>query len=149
MDSEITMDELDATIKSFPKGKVGGCNGTNAEFYQFFWSKLCNMYHDALKYALEKGMLHLSACRGMIALIPKKSKNLSFLTSWRPLTMLNLSYKILAKVLATCIKVALPYLISEDQYGFMENRQISSCIHRTVDVIDHTNTQNWGLLAQP
>ena len=142
MESPITIEELDAAVKSFPKNKAGGCDGLSAEFYQFFWSKLRIPYYEAIGYAIDQGHLHLSARRGIISLILKKFKCPLYLKCWRPLTMLSIDYKLLAKALATRLKLSLPYLISEDQFGFMEDRQISSCIRRTIDVIDHTTKRN-------
>ena len=48
--------------------------------------------------------------------------------------MLNMDYKILAKVLATHMKTVLPYLISNNQNGFMEGRQISHTIITYLDI---------------
>ena len=45
----------------------------------------------------------------------KKDKNRQFLKNWRPLTLLNTDYKIVAKALANRILVAIPEIINEDK----------------------------------
>ena len=55
---------------------------------------------------------------GLITLIPKKNKDMLYLKNWRPLTMLNTGYKILAKVMADRLHHVLLDIISEEQNGF-------------------------------
>ena len=66
----------------------------------------------------------VSQRRGVISLIPKNDRDLSELTGWRPITLLNVDYKILAKCIAKRIEPFLPKLIHSDQTGFMKNRFI-------------------------
>ena len=66
----------------------------------------------------------MSQRRGVISLIPKNDCDLSELTGWRPITLLNVDYKILAKCIAKRIEPFLPKLIHSDQTGFMKDRFI-------------------------
>lgn len=59
----------------------------------------------------------------LIKLIPKKMDK-KLLKDWRPLTILNTTYKILAKLLAIRLKRVLPSLISKQQTGFILGRHI-------------------------
>ena len=63
------------------------------------------------------------------------------LKSWRPLTLLTVDYKILAKALAEHIKTVLPEIISEHQTTFIEKRQISTTIRKTIDIINFTKNK--------
>ena len=58
-----------------------------------------------------------------LSLITKDSKSMDF-SRFRPISLCNSSYKILTKILANQLKILLPKLISENQGGFMQNRQI-------------------------
>ena len=136
LDKPISLEELSNAVRSLKKSKTPGLDGLTSEFYQYFWPKLAHMYLRALNECNEEGELYQSAKRGVISLLPKKKDPL-YLKNWRPLTMLNTDYKILAKVLAERLKQVLPYLISMDQTGFMENRQISTTIRQTLDAIDY------------
>ena len=121
-------------MRSLKRSVTPGINGLNTEFYQFFWQKLGNLYFSALQFAINNEKIHVSARRGVVTLIPKRDKDPLFLKNWRPLTMLNTDYKILAKLLAKRIKEVLPSLIDENQTGFMEGRQISKTIRTSIDV---------------
>ena len=52
--------------------------------------------------------------------------------------MLNVDYKILFKPLALRMKTVMPSIINEDQTGFMQQRRISTNIHKVFEVIQYT-----------
>ena len=62
-----------------------------------------------------------------LALLPKEKRPSSF-SRFRPISLCNSSYKILTKIIATRLKPILPSIISENQGGFLANRQISDSI---------------------
>ena len=99
------------------------------------------MFYEALLYAREMGKLNLTARKGVVTLIPKKSKDPLMLKNWRPLTMLTVDYKILAKLLATRLKRVLPTIIAPHQTGFMEGRQISVTIRTSIDIYKSKKNQ--------
>lgn len=70
-------------------------------------------------------------------LIPKKNKNLLFLTNWRPLTLLNNDYKILSKALAIRLQSVMDHIISEEQSGFMKGRYIGENLFTLQSLIEH------------
>lgn len=57
--------------------------------------------------------------------------------NWRPISLLNNDYKILAIVFAKRLKSTLPDIIDETQSGFMENRHISNNIRLVLDILDY------------
>ena len=62
--------------------------------------------------------------RGIISLIPKGENYLLELTNWRPITLLNVDYKILARAFAKRVELKLPNLTHSDQTGFIKGRFI-------------------------
>ena len=87
--------------------------------------------------------------RGIITLI-HKGKNVSRanLANWRPITLLNTDYKILAKVLAKRLNTVLTKLIANDQCGFIKGRNIGTIIRTTDDLINYVNSKQLpGLLV--
>ena len=78
----------------------------------------------------------------MITLIPKKGMDLVFLKNWRPITLLNTDYKILARVVSNRITPYLPKLIHDSQTGFMKNRNISHDVRKIIDIMQYVQNEN-------
>ena len=74
-------------------------------------------------------VIQCNACKRCILKVHAYIQNL------RPITLLNIDYKIVEKMLANRLKPALSHIINEDQKGFMENRHISCNIRRVMDLI--------------
>ena len=76
---------------------------------------------------------------GIITCIPKEGKPEQFLRNWRPITLLNTSYKIASSRIAARIKTVLPKIIHKDQKGFMKGRYIGENLRLLYDVLVFTN----------
>ena len=61
------------------------------------------------------------------------------LGNWRPLSLTNVDYKLLAKVLAIRFKKVIEKLINEDQSGFIKGRHASVDLRAIDDVIEYAN----------
>ena len=75
----------------------------------------------------DKGEMSPTQKEGIIICIPKGDKPREYLKqkqNWRPISLLNVVYKIATACIAERMKKVLPTLISEDQTGFMANRYI-------------------------
>lgn len=66
------------------------------------------------------------------------------MSSWRPITLLNVDYKILTKVLAKRLTGVLPLLIHDDQVGFMHGRFIGVNIRNINEVVEHLRSREDG-----
>ena len=62
-----------------------------------------------------KKELSTSQRQAIIKLIEKKDKDKRFIKNWRPISLLNLDYKIISKALASRVKKVPPNLISSQQ----------------------------------
>ena len=56
--------------------------------------------------------------------------------------LLNHDYKILAKILVERIQLVLPYLIDQDQTGFLKGRYIGQNSVTIFDIIHHIDVEN-------
>ena len=56
--------------------------------------------------------------------------------NWRPISLLNVDYKIATKTVAARIAKVLPSLIHEDQTGYIKGRFIGQNIRLIADIIE-------------
>jgi hypothetical protein len=80
-----------------------------------------------LNYTLQKKKVGGATNSTFLALIPKETNPSNFSRFW-PISLCNSSYKILTKIIAMQLKPYLSKLVSENQGGFMENKQITDNI---------------------
>ena len=77
--------------------------------------------------------------RGLLSLIPKAGKDLRYLKSWRPVSLLAVDYKILAKALATKLQQVISTLVNADQVGYIKGRYIGENIRIIDDIISFSS----------
>ena len=65
-----------------------------------------------------------------------------FLKNWRPITLLNTDYKLVAKAIAERLKNVIPLLIHSDQTGFIKGRFIGENINKILNIIEHCEKNN-------
>ena len=136
-----------AALKQFKNNKSPGTDGFTAEFYKFFWKDIKTVLLDSINYSFSSGKLSIDQRRGIITLIPKKDKDRTFLKNWRPITLLNTDYKLIAKILALRLRPALPNIINPDQTGYVKDRFIGENILLITDILFLTKLRNTpGLL---
>ena len=80
----------------------------------------------------------------MITLLPKKG-DLADLANWRPVSLLNNDYKILAKLLANRLKECIDGVVCEDQTYCVPGRSIHDNVSLIRDAIDYSNENDLPL----
>ena len=74
--------------------------------------------------------------------LTKPGKDICQLKAWRPISLLNVDYKILSKILATRLNKVLPSLIGEEQSAFVRGRYIGEPLRLISDIITYSEQQN-------
>ena len=128
-------------LHAFEENKISVEDGFTKEFYESFFDLLKQNLIDSYSEAFQKGSLSVSQRRGVISLIPKNDSDLSELTGWRPITLLTVDYKILAKCIAKRIEPFLPKLIHSDQTGFMKDRFVGQNVRLLNDLMEYTDVK--------
>lgn len=140
-ESIVTENECFESSMSFPNNKSPGCDGLTAEFYKYFWPKIKTYLMNSYKYSFKNNILSLDQRRALLVLIPKGNKDKRLLTNWRPISLLNMDYKILAKVLANRLQKVISKIIHSNQVGYIKGRYIGDNIRTMLDILDITKDQ--------
>jgi hypothetical protein len=103
--------------------KAPGPDGFPTEFYQVFWEIIKNdliaLFQDFHKNFVSAYRLNF----GVINLIPKKDNTIK-IKDYRPICLLNISFKIITKVLTNRIGLVADRIVSPSQTAFMPGRNI-------------------------
>lgn len=124
---EVTMGELEATLKWFKRDKSPGPDGCSIEFYLAFFEVIRNDLLKVIEKCRKSGRMHGAINTTFIALIPK-SDNPSSYNDFRPISLCNCLYKIISKIIANHICPILSAHISSKQFAFLKDRQIHEAI---------------------
>ena len=136
-DQDITVEELASAIKLLNNDSAPGSDGLPAEFYKVFWLQIKAPLLACFKYGFESNSLSSSERLGIISLFHKGKDLLADnLDNWRPLSLTNVDYKIIAKVLSLRLDTVIEDIIGEQQVGFMKGRDISSVHRRINDIME-------------
>ena len=142
LEGEITMQEIEQALNNMKNDKSPGPDGFTAEFYKSFFPEIGVFLVRSLNEAFNRGELSVTQYQGVITCIPKEGKPKQFIKNWRPISLLNVSYKMLSACLARRIKTVLPLIIHESQKGFMKGRYIGENIRLLYDTILLTEKEN-------
>ena len=138
LEGPITETELLKCLKSLKNLKSPGLDGFTPEFYKFFWSDLKIPLLNSLNHAYEIGELSLSKKQGVITCLPKEGKQKEFIKNWRPISLLNIDYKLASSCISNRFQSIMHKLISNTQSGFMKGRDISDCTRFVNDLLYET-----------
>lgn len=124
---EVTKGELKAVLSSFQKDKSPSPDGWTIEFFISLYEIIGGDLLKAVEGTRTSGRIPASFNATFIALIPKTNSSTS-LNDFRPISLCNCVYKVVSKIISRRLKVVLSHHISEEQYGFLEGRQIHEVI---------------------
>ncbi|XP_013583433.1 PREDICTED: uncharacterized protein LOC106292388 [Brassica oleracea var. oleracea] len=127
----LTAPPSDAEIKdavfAINPDKVPGPDGMTSLFNQRFWNHIGKDIMCIVREFFETGEFDERMNQTNICLIPKNERPAN-MAEFRPISLCNVSYKIISKILSARLKKILPELISETQSAFVARRLITDNI---------------------
>jgi hypothetical protein len=125
--AEYTEDEVKAAMFNIGDLKAPGLDGMPAIFYKRFWHILGEQVTMEVLNVLKGGQMPEGWNDTMVVLIPKLStpQNMKEL---RPISLCNVVYKVISKVITNRLKFILPDIIAPNQSAFVPGRIISDNI---------------------
>ena len=136
-EGQIERHECAKALKDMPNFKSPGTDGFTVEFYKFFWKDIGDYVLRSIQYAYNSETMSITQRQGVILNIPKKDKDRTRLKNWRPISLLNIDYKIATAVIANRLKANLGNIISISQNGYLKDRSTSDCTRLVYDVIEN------------
>jgi hypothetical protein len=121
--ANFTIDKVKKVVFSMEHNKAPGPDGFPVEFYQVFWEvikdDLFALFVDFHQNSLSVHSLNF----GVITLIPKKDNTIK-IQEYRPICLLNVSFKIITKVLSNRIGLMADIIVRPSQTAFMRGQNI-------------------------
>uniref|UniRef100_A0A3Q3G6M4 Reverse transcriptase domain-containing protein n=1 Tax=Labrus bergylta TaxID=56723 RepID=A0A3Q3G6M4_9LABR len=140
--TEISTEEIDSAISNINANKSPGCDGFPPEWYKYMRESLIPLLKASFNYTLRGGALPPSWNEAFISVILKEGKDKTDCKGYRPISVLNVDYKLYAAILAKRLNTIMPSLIDEDQTGFVSTRQTHDNIRRALHIINQISNQS-------
>ncbi|KAH9717652.1 reverse transcriptase domain-containing protein [Citrus sinensis] len=149
LEQPFTAEEVSNALSQMCPTKAPGPDGLPAVFFQKHWLTVGGGVIETCLHVLnEQGTLS-QLNHTYIALIPKVHKPRK-VTEFRPISLCNVIYRLIAKTIANRMKPILAQIISPNQSAFIPNRLITDniiigyeCLHK----IRHSKGKRNGLVA--
>ncbi|CAN1788787.1 Transposon TX1 uncharacterized 149 kDa protein [Linum perenne] len=103
--------------------KAPGPDGLNPAFYQKFWDVVGKEVAEDCRRWIRRGRIADEVRATYIVLLPKRDNPVK-MSDLRPISLCNVRYRIVAKMLANRLRTIMPTLIPEEQSAFIRDRSI-------------------------
>jgi hypothetical protein len=122
--AEYTEDEIKRALDDMGDLKAPGADGMPAIFYKRFWGTVGDTVVKEVLHVLRGGSIPEGWNETIAVLIPKV-RNPDRLKDLRPISLCNVVYKLISKVIANRLKIILGEIVSPNQSAFVPGRLIS------------------------
>lgn len=143
LSNEFSADEVKLVLFQMGPTKAPGPDGVNALFYKNFWYIVGNdVTNIVLEFLNTSNML--SEINYTHIVLISKVKSPEKMSNFRHISLCNVIYKIIYKVLANKLKLILPQLISPIQSAFVPGRLITDNVLVAYETLHAMNGKKKG-----
>lgn len=115
---EVSMEELEASLKCFKRDKSPRLDGWTVEFFLAFFETLSPDLLKVVEASRSESKMLEAFNSTFVALIPKSANPASF-DDFQPISLCNCIYKIISKIIANRLRPILSSHISPKQFSFL------------------------------
>ncbi len=135
IEQPITALELKNALFSMREEASPGPNGLTVKFFKTFFDELSPLLLKLLDAAFTHGFLTKDFKLSYTVLLPKDSGSLLDVKNFRPISLLNISFKMITKALSNKIAPFIEDLVHPDQAAVIRGRSIQNHNHYIRDLI--------------
>ena len=140
---DFTKEEVEDALKQMHPTKAPGPDGMSAIFFQKYWYIVGNDVICMVLNVLNSNMSMVEINKTNITLVPK-TKNPTKMAEFRLISLCNVVYKLISKVLANHLKTILPQIITENQSAFLHERLITDNVLVTFELMHYLDHKREG-----
>lgn len=139
----VTPTEVEEVVMKLKTDRAPGPDGFNRTFFKYNWTIIKEDVTKAVLSFFYTGKLVKEANRTLIVLIPK-GEDTKEIKDYRPISLCNVVYKIISKIMANRLRMVLPSLISKNQFAFVPRRHTLDVILLSNDLLSTVYGEgNW------
>ncbi len=146
LEADITPEEIKTALFSMALNKSPGNCGLTVSFYRHFYHLFEEIFIKIFKTIQDEQILTRSMRHGVITLIYKDKGEKNLLKNFRPISLLCVDYKILARIMSNRLKLVLPKLVSKFQTCCVPGRDIAdttSSVRDLIEIIEHDDLESY------
>ncbi|CAL1356643.1 unnamed protein product [Linum trigynum] len=142
----VTPDEIRHTVFSIEPTQAPGSDGFTANLFLSFWDIVGPLVVEAVGSFFVNGKLLRSVNHTWITLIPKVEK-VETMRQLRPISLCQVIYKIISKILANRLALVLPTVVSPEHNAFIKERQIVDNVLIGHEIMHYLKIKTKGYMA--
>ncbi|CAI7869931.1 unnamed protein product [Closterium sp. NIES-54] len=143
LSADWTEEEVKKAFSPMAAHKSPGKDDLPKELFEAHWDLLGKGFMALAKDFAQTTVLSTEVKEVVTILLHKKGDK-DQLNNYRLVTLLNFTYKVLARVMADRMKRFLGRVISPEQYGFLPGRRLTDAVGLVTDIIDTARNDNEG-----
>ena len=135
LEREITYSECYEALNTMPIGRTPGDDGITVEIWRKIFPIIGNHYVRMINDAKSSGLFHDGFLNALLTLLKKNNMDNGSMKNYRPLSLTNIDYKLLSKVLSSRLRKVLGSIIHLDQSCGIPGRTIQDNVHLIRSII--------------